>query len=86
MTGVQTCALPISPKKIVVNCATGGVSEFPLTAAEIAERDQEAAAWAEEQEALVAANEAKAALKASAKAKLIAGEPLTAEEADALVL
>ena len=33
-----------------------------------------------------AAEEAKAALKASAKAKLIAGEPLTAEEADVLVL
>jgi hypothetical protein len=34
----------------------------------------------------VEAAEALAALKASAKAKLIAGQPLTAEEADTLVI
>ena len=38
-----------TPKKIVVNCATGAITELPLTAAEIAERDQQAAAFAEEQ-------------------------------------
>ena len=72
--------------KIVVDCATGQQSIVPLTAEEIAQREADAAAFAEEQAARIAAEEAKAALKASAKAKLIAGEPLTAEEAEVLVI
>ena len=71
---------------IEINCETGEVTERPLTAEEIAQREADAAAFAAEQEAREAAEEAKAALKASAKAKLIAGEPLTAEEADTLVI
>ena len=68
--------------KIVIDCSTGKQTILPLTAAEIAQRDQDAAAFAE------AANqrEALAALKESAKEKLIAGEPLTEEEAAAIVL
>ena len=72
--------------KIIVDCATGETKVLPLTAAEIAQRDQDAAAA---EAARVAAEEeaaAKAALKESAKAKLIAGEPLTAEEAAVLVI
>lgn len=72
--------------KVVVNCATGEQSVVPLTAEEIAQREADAAAFAVEQAAREAAAEALADLKASAKAKLIAGEPLTAEEADVLVL
>ena len=72
--------------KVVVNCATGEQSVVPLTAEEIAQREADAAAFAAEQAEREAAAEALADLKASAKAKLIAGEPLTAEEADVLVL
>lgn len=75
-----------TPTKIVVNCATGEQEIIPLTAEEIAQREADAAAFAVEQAAREAAAEALATLKASAKAKLIAGEPLTAEEADVLVL
>ena len=72
--------------KIVVDCTTGQQSIVPLTAEEIAQREADAAAFAEAEAARVAAEEAKAALKASAKAKLVAGEPLTAEEAEVLVI
>lgn len=72
--------------KIVVDCTTGQQSIIPLTAEEIAQREADAAAYAEAEAARVAAEEAKAALKASAKAKLVAGEPLTAEEAEVLVI
>ena len=72
--------------KVVVDCSTGEQTVVPLTAEEIAQREVDAAAFAEAEAARVAAEEAKAALKASAKAKLIAGEPLTAEEAEVLVI
>jgi hypothetical protein len=70
--------------KIVVNCSTGEESVVELTAEEIAERetassDFEAARLAKEE-----ADAAKEALRQSAKAKLIAGEPLTEEEANIL--
>jgi hypothetical protein len=72
-----------TPKKIVVNCATGGITEVPLTAAEIAERDQQAAAWAEEQANREAEAAAKAEAKAAAEAKL-AALGLSAEEIAAI--
>jgi hypothetical protein len=72
--------------KVVVNCETGVQEILPLTAEEIAQREADAAAYAEQKAAAEEAAAAKAALKASAKAKLIAGTPLTEEEADALVL
>ena len=72
--------------KIVVDCSTGQQSIVPLTAEEIAQREADAAAYAEAEAARVAAEEAKTNLKNSAKAKLIAGEPLTAEEAEVLVI
>jgi hypothetical protein len=71
---------------IEVNCETGEVVERPLTAEEIAQREADAAAALAAQEEATQAAEALAALKASAKAKLIAGQPLTAEEADTLVI
>ena len=57
-----------------------------LTPEEIAANEAAAAAFEAAEAARVEAEEALAALKASAKAKLIAGQPLTAEEADTLVL
>jgi hypothetical protein len=75
-----------TPTKMVVNCATGETQILPLTAQEIAQRDQDAAAAQAEREAREAADAATAALKTSARAKLIAGEPLTEEEAAVLVV
>jgi hypothetical protein len=72
--------------KIIVDCSTGEQTVVPLTAEEIAQREADAAAFAEAETARVAAEEARAALKVSAKAKLIAGQPLTAEEAEVLVI
>lgn len=72
--------------KIVVDCASGRQTVVPLTAEEIAQREADALAFAAEQAAREEGEAAKTALKASAKAKLIAGEPLTAEEAEVIVI
>jgi hypothetical protein len=74
------------PTRIEINCATGEESVVEFTDAEIAQMEADAAAFATAQEEAAQAAEALAALKASAKAKLIAGQPLTAEEADTLVI
>ena len=78
--------MPDTPTKIVVDCSTGEQQILELTAAEIAQRDQDAADAAARREEEEAAAAALATLKASAKAKLISGQPLTAEEADTLVI
>jgi hypothetical protein len=75
-----------TPKKLVVDVSTGVSQYIDLTVAEIAQRDQDAAAAAETQAEREAAAEALAALKASARAKLVAGTPLTEEEAATLVI
>lgn len=75
-----------TPTKLIVNCSTGERTVVELTAAEIAERDAMAAQAAQDEAARQAEADALQALKDSAKAKLIAGDPLTAEEADTLVL
>jgi hypothetical protein len=78
-----------TPVKIVVDLSKPvGEREsiIPLTAEEITERDEMAAQADIDRQAQEAAAQALADLKASAKAKLIAGEPLTAEEADTLVI
>jgi len=72
--------------KVVVDCSTGEETIIPLTAEEIAQMEADALVFAAQQEEAAQAAEAVAALKASAKAKLIAGTPLTAEEADTLVI
>lgn len=72
--------------KIVVDCSTGEQTVIPLTAEEIAQREADATAYAAQKATEDAAAEALATLKASAKAKLVAGQPLTAEEADTLVI
>jgi hypothetical protein len=75
-----------TPTAIEVNCATGEVTERPLTAEEIAQREADAAAYAAQKAADDAAAEALAALKTSARAKLVAGTPLTEAEAATLVI
>lgn len=72
-----------TPKKIVVNCSTGGVTELPLTPAEIAERDQMAAQFTAEQAQREAEAAAKADAKLAAQAKLQA-LGLTGEEIAAI--
>ena len=74
------------PTKLVVNCETGEQTEVELTAEEIAQREADAAAYAADKAARDEAEAARAALKASAKAKLVAGTPLTEDEAAVLVL
>ena len=74
------------PVKLVVDLATGKEEYIELTPDEINEREIagiEAATRAEEEAAAKAALDA---LKASAKAKLIAGQKLTEEEAATIVL
>lgn len=72
--------------KVIIDCTTGEQKVLPLTAQEIAERDQMAAAAQEAQEAREAEAARIAGLKASAKAKLVAGEALTEDEAAVITL
>ena len=72
--------------KVVVDCSTGVQAIIPLTAEEIAQREIDMAAAEEARIAREADEAAKAALKESAKSKLIAGQPLTAEEAAVLII
>lgn len=75
-----------NPTRIEINCETGVESIIELTDAEVAELTYQAELAAEKKAEEDAAKAAQEALKASAKAKLIAGQPLTAEEADTLVI
>jgi hypothetical protein len=70
--------------KLVVDCSTGITTEVELTAEEVAQREADAAAWAEVEEARVAADAAKASAKASAESKLKA-LGLTDAEVSALI-
>ena len=71
---------------VEVNCATGKVIERPLTAGEITRREADVAAFATAEAERVAVADALATLKASARAKLVAGTPLTEAEAATLVI
>ena len=72
--------------KIIHNIPTGEVSKVEMTAEEEAKVIQDAEARKVSNNEIKADRQAKADLKASAKAKLIAGEALTEEEADTIVL
>jgi len=72
------------PTKLVVNCTTGEQSVVELTEAEIAQREADALAFAEQQAARQAEEAAKEAAKASAKLKL-AALGLTEEEVSAFL-
>jgi len=75
-----------TPMKLIVDCATGEQTYVPLSAEEIAEREEMAAQAEADRIAREEAEAAREALKASARAKLVAGEPLSEEEAALLVL
>ena len=75
-----------TPMALEINCTTGEEIMRPLTSEEIAQREADAITATAQQEEAAQTATALAALKASAKAKLIAGQPLTAEEADTLVI
>ena len=74
------------PTRIEINCSTGIESIIELTDAEVAELAVQAAAAEARKAEEETAAAALAALKASAKAKLVAGTPLTEEEAATLVI
>ena len=71
------------------NCETAGHPKEtirPLTAEEIADREASRADYLAREAAQAAAATTLAALKTSAKAKLVAGTPLTEAEAATIVL
>lgn len=74
------------PLVVTIDCETGEETSRPMTAEELEAREIARLAWVAEQEAQAAAAAEYAALKASAKAKLVAGQPLTEEEAATIVL
>jgi hypothetical protein len=74
------------PKKLVVDVAAGTQQYIDLTPEEIQQRELDAIVYATRKAEEDAAKEALDALKASAKAKLVAGQPLTEEEAATLVI
>jgi hypothetical protein len=74
-----------TPITVEINCETGETIERPLTAEEIAQRELDAAAFLARKAEEDAEKERVEALKASAKAKLITGQPLTEDEAATIV-
>jgi hypothetical protein len=72
--------------KVIVNCETNEQTIVPLTAEEIEAFEADRVAAEARNAEREAAQEALNALKTSAKAKLVAGEPLTEEEAATLVM
>ena len=72
-------------KKIIIDAKTQTETVVDLTAEELAQREIDIENSANDKDALTIINEQNA-LKASAKAKLMAGEPLTEAEADTLVI
>lgn len=73
-------------KKLVVDLSKGTHEYIELTAEEIQQRELDAIEYATRKSEEDAAKAAKDALKESAKEKLIAGLPLTAEEAETLIV
>jgi len=71
--------------KVVVDCATNTQKYIPLSAEELAQIEADKLEFEAREAERLAAEATLEALKASAKAKLIAGEPMTAEEASVLI-
>ena len=77
---------PYDLDQIIHNIKTGEIKEVELTAEEETQRQADIAKAEEERTAYYNNIQAQKDLKASAKAKLVAGEPLTEAEADTLIL
>ena len=75
-----------TPQHVDINCETGEVTYRDFTAEEIAAQQAAAAQFEADRQAREAEAAKVAELKASAKAKLVAGQPLTEEEAATIVL
>ena len=75
-----------NPTRIEINCTTGVESIIELTDAEIAQMEADRVAAEARKAEEDAAAQALADLKASARAKLVSGTPLTEEEAATLVI
>lgn len=75
-----------TPMKLVVDLSKGTQEYIPLTADEIQQRELDAIAHATAEAERQAEADRVAALKESAKAKLVSGDPLTEEEAATLVI
>lgn len=75
-----------TPKKLVYDFETGETSYIDYTPEEIAQRDQDLAAYNERKALEEAEAERIEALKLSAKQKLVSGEPLTEEEASVIII
>ena len=75
-----------TPMALEINCTTGEEIMRPLTSEEIAQREADAITATAQQEEAAQTATALAALKASARAKLVSGTPLTPEEAATLVI
>ena len=73
-------------KKLIVDLESGTQQYVDLTPEEIEQRELDAIAFATAEAEREEAAEALATLKASAKAKLVAGSPLTEAEAATLVI
>jgi hypothetical protein len=71
--------------KIIVNCETGVTEEIELTTQEVAELELLQAQALSERAALETETARIEALKVSARAKLVAGETLTADEAALII-
>lgn len=63
-----------------IDCSTGVVTERPLTADEIADREAQAAAWAEQQAADAAAAQAAADKRTAVLSALAKAAGLTVQE------
>lgn len=71
--------------KLIVDCAAGTQKYVPLNAEDLAQLEADKLAFEAAEAERLAAEAALEALKISAKAKLIAGEPMTPEEASVLI-
>jgi hypothetical protein len=74
------------PTRIELNCETGVETIIELTDEEIAQLETDRAVFEARRAEQEAAAQALADLKASARAKLVSGTPLTEEEAATLVI
>jgi hypothetical protein len=72
--------------KVIVNCATGESTIVPLTPEELEQREIDRLAFEAEEAQRIEAEAELKALKDSARAKLVAGQPLTEAEAATLVI
>jgi hypothetical protein len=75
-----------TPMKVVVDCATGESVTVPLTAEELEQREIDRLAYEAQEAERIQAEAELQALKDSARAKLVAGQPLTEAEAATLVI